>query len=160
MGADSDASRVEGNGWRGEHVGRHRVRRTTVGLRSAGADNGVVFLAGPSVISGINLFAFDSETGSFLGAKNIPQYNNIREWVNVRGALYTGAAYSEVPGNSPGGAVLRWRGWKSSNPAVLFNFEVVGKTHAGERQEVALRRHREPDEAPSGRRLGAPPIEE
>ncbi|WAM28076.1 MULTISPECIES: hypothetical protein [Myxococcus] len=106
------------------------LRRTTLGLRSAGAENGVVFLAGPSVISGINLFAFDSETGGFLGAKNIPQYNNIREWVNVRGALYTGVAYSDVQGNSPGGAVLRWRGWKSSNPAVLFNFEVVGKTDA------------------------------
>ncbi|ATB46157.1 hypothetical protein MYMAC_001749 [Corallococcus macrosporus DSM 14697] len=106
------------------------LRRTTVGLRSAGAQDGVVFLAGPSLIAGINLFAFHSETGAFLGATNLPQYNNIREWVNVRGALYTGVAYSQVVGNAPGGAVLRWRGQRSTNPAVLFNFEVVGQTDA------------------------------
>ncbi|WP_044889416.1 hypothetical protein [Myxococcus hansupus] len=106
------------------------LRRTTVGLRSAGAQDGVVFLAGPSLIRGINLFAFDARDGGFLGAKNLPQFNNIREWVNVRGALYTGVAYSVVQGNSPGGAVLRWRGRKSTNHEVLFNFDVVGKTDA------------------------------
>ncbi|NVJ07059.1 hypothetical protein HUW63_17645 [Myxococcus sp. AM001] len=111
-------------------LGAEVLRRTTVGLRSAGAQDGVVFLAGPSVVAGINLFAFDSATGAFLGARNFPQYNNIREWVNVRGALYTGVAYSVVLGNAPGGAVLRWRGARSTNPAVLFDFEVVGQTDA------------------------------
>ena len=91
----------------------------TVGLRSAGANNGVVLLAGPALINtnSINLFAF-STNSVYLGSTNLPQYSNIRKWVNVGGVLYTA-----VRNTAGGGSVLRWNG-SVTNP---FSLVVVGR---------------------------------
>ncbi|MBS2029506.1 MAG: hypothetical protein JST54_16510 [Deltaproteobacteria bacterium] len=103
------------------------LRRSTIGFRSAGTADGVVFLAGPSALGGINMFAFDASTGALLGAKNLPAYGDIRTWVVDQGVLYAGVLNSNVTSNTaPGGSVLRWRGHKSTNPTELFNFEEVG----------------------------------
>ncbi|MCF8035304.1 MAG: hypothetical protein K9K62_00385 [Desulfobacteraceae bacterium] len=97
---------------------------STFGLRSAGAIDGLVFLAGPVALGqGINMFVFDAETGGFLGAKTIFGYQNIRKWLVMDGVLY--AAVAEEGG---GGKVLRWTGSRT-NP---FSFEQVGSlTGAG-----------------------------
>lgn len=112
---------------------------STFGFRSAGQADGVVFLAGPAAVGGgINVFAFDADTGDLLGAQNLPQYDDLRTWVYAGGALYAGvanaadatasacaasAAPCEEP--KPRGAILRWRGSKA-DPSTLFSFEVVG----------------------------------
>ena len=90
----------------------------TLGIRSAGSLGQVVILGGPDLESGINLFAFNTASGDYLGSTNLPEYDNIRKWRVVQGVLYTAVGY---PG--PGGAVLRWTG-AITDP---FQFEVVGK---------------------------------
>jgi hypothetical protein len=95
----------------------------TGGLRSAGALGGVAFVGGPALGGGINLFAFDGESGTLLAARHFPEFSDIRSWVVVRGALYTGVGVGSVTDASqPGGFVLRWRGDKADPMA----FEVVG----------------------------------
>lgn len=91
---------------------------STAGLRSAGTLNGVVILAGPSLLGGINLFAFNAETGAYLGSTNMAAYSNIRKWLVVDGVLYTGVRAAATGG----GHVLRWTG----SLADPFQFEVVG----------------------------------
>ncbi|MHB1414020.1 MAG: hypothetical protein ACYC1C_02115 [Chloroflexota bacterium] len=93
----------------------------TVGIRSAGSANGVVILGGPALPSGINLFAYNAQTGEYLGAKTLPEFSNIRKWVMVDGALYAGVRLSTITPER-GGAVIRWTG-DVANP---FQFEVVG----------------------------------
>lgn len=90
----------------------------TVGLRSAGAHNGVVLLAGPSMIpgQGLNLFAFDANTRAFLGSSNYPEFNNIRKWIVAKNELYTTVG---VQGGT--GALIRWTGSVQSP----FTFVVV-----------------------------------
>ena len=85
----------------------------TMGIRSAGSFGNVAFLAGPSLIpyGTINVFAYNCETGDYLGSKNLP-YPNIRKWLVAKGALYTAA----------GTKVLRWVG-NINNP---FQFVEVG----------------------------------
>lgn len=101
--------------------------QTTIGFRSAGTLNGVVFLAGPSIIRGINIFAYDAISGNLLGAQNFPQWNDIRNWLSIKGVLYAGVGNSSVPGpTAPAGAIIRWNGESSTDPNVLFDFEVVG----------------------------------
>ena len=90
----------------------------SLGIRSAGTLDGVVLLGGPSLQGGINLFAFDALTDAYLGSTNLPQYNNIRKWLEVDGVLYTGVRDTATGA----GHVLRWRG----NLANPFQFEVVG----------------------------------
>ena len=90
---------------------------STLGIRSAGTNGQVVMLAGPGLPSGLNLFAFNKDTGEYLGATNLPDYTNIRKWVNVEGVLYTGVRNLLGSGN-----VLRWTG-DLDDP---FQFEVVG----------------------------------
>lgn len=92
--------------------------KTTLGIRSAGNLNNVVFLGGPAFGLGINLFAFRADTGAYLGSTTLTAYNNIRKWMVVDGVLYAG-----VRGRvDKKGYVLRWRG-DVSNP---FQFEEVG----------------------------------
>lgn len=103
----------------------------TYGLRSAGALNDVVILAGPCFdenLKGINLFAFDAVSYDFLGSRNLTNLtdenghitaeniNNIRKWLTLDGVLYT------TVGTNSGGNVLRWNGTVSAP----FEFEVVG----------------------------------
>ena len=89
----------------------------TLGLRSAGSLNDVIFLAGPNLGGGINMFAFKSD-GTFLGARTFSAYSNIRKWIAVEGVLYTA-----VGNTAGGGSVLRWIG----NDIAPFQFEIVGK---------------------------------
>ena len=94
----------------------HRSRLMgTTGLRSAGALGDVVFLGGIGA-GGVSLFAFNSQTGAFLGSQQFSQYNNIRQWRVINKQLYTGV------GKSGGGAILRWVG----SVADPFKFETVG----------------------------------
>ncbi len=89
----------------------------SLGIRSAGAHDGVVFFAGPG-LSAVNMFAFDSETGAFLGQQSFPEYANIRKWLVHEDVLYTA-----VGNAGAGGSVLKWTGSKSDP----FQFEVVGE---------------------------------
>lgn len=89
----------------------------TLGIRSAGSLDNVVILAGPDLEAGLNLFAFNTTNGDFLGSTNLPAYDNIRKWRVVQGVLYTA-----VGNSGPGGAVLRWTG----SAAAPFQFQVVG----------------------------------
>ena len=91
--------------------------RTTLGIRSAGSLGNIVFLAGPSLVKGINIFAFNATTGNLIGATNILEFDDIRIWVVEKGILYTG-----VSNSAGGGSVLRWTG----SLADPFKFEVVG----------------------------------
>lgn len=108
-------------------VGPATLLRSTIGFRSAGASNGVVFLAGPG-FGGINVFAFDGDTGALLGAKNLPEYDDIRTWLEVNGVLYAGVANEDAAPDGSFGSILRWTGTKSSDPALLFAFDVVGRS--------------------------------
>ena len=121
---------------------------TTIGLRSAGTQDGVVFLAGPGFTGGgvvVNMFAFDAATGALLGAKPFPRYNNIRKWVSAKGELYTAVGFNEIFGTSTngnthinyGGRVLKWTGDKS-HP---FEFAEVGLL-PGSGAELALHENR------------------
>jgi hypothetical protein len=100
----------------------------TVGLRSAGNFNGVVFFGGLyAATNGKNsvvLYAFNADTQQYLGSYLFdgsdelhPYYNNIRQWHVISNQLFTGVAQ---PG---GGSILRWTG-SLANP---FSFAVVGQ---------------------------------
>jgi hypothetical protein len=80
------------------------------------------------------MFAFDADTGAFLGATSITAYSNARKWLVVDDVLYVGVGGAEGGGGS--GAVLRWNGDKSTDPAVLFDFEVVGDVMDGIASEL------------------------
>jgi len=106
----------------------------TLGIRSAGSNDGVAFLAGPGS-GGINMFAFDAETGAFLRAETIPGCSNVRKWlVASDGELYVGFG-----GCATGGEVWRWIGNKDGEPTYpnLFNFEVVAEGLDGDAAELA-----------------------
>lgn len=113
----------------------------TLGLRSAGTHNGVVFLAGPGFGGGnmsVNMFAFDAQTGELIGAHSFEQYNNIRKWIVADNELYTAVgvneAYTFVEGEGNfSGRVLKWEG-NVTNP---FEFTEVGYL-PGSGAELAL----------------------
>lgn len=88
---------------------------STTGLRSAGSHNNVVFLGGIAS-GGVSMFAFNAETGEYLGSTLLNQYNNIRQWRVINNELYTGV------GKRSGGEILRWTG-SITDP---FQFENVG----------------------------------
>lgn len=106
------------------------LANATIGIRSAGTLGNVVILGGPSALGGIDLYAFNSDTGNYLGStnlnalageNNIVSVNNIRKWLAVDGVLYTTVGVTCADGNT-GGRVLRWKG-DADSP---FDFEVVG----------------------------------
>ncbi|AOY60213.1 malectin domain-containing carbohydrate-binding protein [Desulfococcus multivorans] len=103
-------------------------------IRSAGALNGVVFLAGSSgacgVVDGVGypglgFFAFDGETGEYLGKGCFPHYNNVRQWRVIEGQLYVGVAYTPYGDDDPNvtGKIFRWTGSKADP----FSFETVAE---------------------------------
>ncbi len=92
----------------------------TLGFRSAGSLKEIVFLGGPNLTEGINLFAFNASTGEYLGSQNFLEYQNIRKWLAVNGALYTAVGNSNKSNGA--GSVLRWSG-DLKDP---FQFKVVG----------------------------------
>lgn len=94
----------------------------TIGLRSAGANDEIVLIAGPALIQlGINVFAFDAQTGAYLGSKTLLEFSDIRKWVTVDGVLYTGTLDTWTQTGS--GSIVRWKGTRA-NP---FQYEIVGK---------------------------------
>jgi hypothetical protein len=102
---------------------------TTIGFRAAGSIGDLVFIAGPSILGGINIFAFDAASGMFLTATNLPGYNNIRNMITVDGVMYLGVSVTEG-----GGHILRWTGDAPmfhngrflENFVDLFQFDIVG----------------------------------
>lgn len=93
-----------------------------LGIRSVGLLNDVVICGGPTfTLSSICLFAFDVNTGEFLGSTQLSTYSNIRRWQRVDGKLYTGVQ-NTMPTPSRG-SVLRWNGTHASP----FQFETVGQ---------------------------------
>lgn len=90
---------------------------SSTGIRSAGAFDNVAILGGPSLLGGINLFAFHADTGQFISSVTLPQYTNIRQWIVADGALYCGVRLAEG-----GGGVLRWVG-DACDP---HQYELVG----------------------------------
>ena len=92
---------------------------STLGLRSVGANDGVVILAGPTLWTpGINLFAFDADSMEYLGSKTYWQYSNIRRWIVANGVMYVGVQNRLLSG----GSIFRWRGSREDP----FRFELVG----------------------------------
>lgn len=85
---------------------------TTAGLRAGGYFNGVVLLAGPSAVDGVNIFAFDAGNGRYLGSANLLEYQNVRHFAVAEGALYVGVGVGKNGGES--GFVLRWTGNKAN----------------------------------------------
>jgi uncharacterized repeat protein (TIGR01451 family) len=100
-----------------EKIPGNPLLQTTLGIRSAGAHDGVVFLGGPGLSGGVNMFAFNADTQAYLGAINLPAYTNLRKWLVVDGVLYTAMRATAGTGH-----ILRWRG----DLADPFQFEVVG----------------------------------
>ncbi|WBB77650.1 hypothetical protein O7606_15340 [Micromonospora sp. WMMD882] len=94
--------------------------RGTVGIRAAGNFGGVALLGGPALGQTINLFAFDTDTGAFLGSRNFPEFGNIRHFTVAEGALYAGVGVGANGGVR--GHVLRWTGSKTDP----FSFAMVG----------------------------------
>ncbi len=108
---------------------------STMGLRSAATLGKVVLLGGPSLAPGINLFAYNAESGAYLGSQHFAQYSNIRRWLEVDGVLYAG-----VQKTAGGGAILRWRG-DAENLTNLFAVEEVGNIDS-DAAELALHQGR------------------
>lgn len=104
----------------------------TLGIRSAGSLGSIVILGGPSLNTGINLFAFNTQTGLFLGSTTLTEYSNIRKWLVVNDVLYTAV------GGENGGRVLRWTGFEESP----FRFEEVGKLGNESGAELAFHKGR------------------
>ena len=109
-----------------------RLQRT-VGLRSVGILNdSITYLAGPS-LGGISIFAFNTKSGVFLGSTTLTQYTNIRKWLPIGNAIYTG-----VGNRSGGGSVLKFKP-TAGDPLA---FTVVGSNIDGEAAELALHKDR------------------
>lgn len=104
----------------------HPFLAQTVGIRSAGAHNGVVLFGGPG-LGGVKIFAYNAATGAFLGAANWPAFTNIRKWLVVDGVLYAAV------GTATGGHVIRWTG----NLMSPFTYEIVGNLES-DGAELAL----------------------
>jgi len=105
---------------------------STIGFRAAGTNGKVVYFAGPS-FNGINLFAFSASNGSFLGSTSLTSFTNIRSFVFVKNALYTGVA-----NRTGGGSVLRFDG----TTAAPFAFTTVGSNIDGEVATLATHKGR------------------
>ena len=96
----------------------------TFGLRSAGSHNGVVFFAGGRLGGGIIMFAYNADTGTYIGSRVFTQYRTIRKWLVVKDQLYTGV------GTSFYGRILRWMG-NVQNP---WSFQEVGRVSGAIRE--------------------------
>ena len=117
------------------------VLEDCLGLRSAGAHNGVVFLGGPGLDSDQGqtstrsaFLAFDYN-GAFLGQSEMSDVDgykvtDVRRWLVYNDVLYCGVAIYDHDSGKTRGAILRWYG-DMSEP---FKFHIVGFTanEAGE----------------------------
>lgn len=108
---------------------------STIGIRSAGASDEVVLLAGPSVAGGVNVFAYSVSTGDLLEATtlySLPEFpedtlTNIRRMKTINDELYLGFGTEQF------GYIAKYAG-DTNSP---FTFEVVGKI-AGEPADMAI----------------------
>lgn len=100
-----------------------RLKRT-LGLRAGGTHQGVVLLAGPALGTSVNMFAFDTATGQYLGSANFTKYGNIRHFLVADDVLYAGVGVGS--NGRDGGYILRWAG----DRAHPFNFVEVGQLPA------------------------------
>jgi hypothetical protein len=100
----------------------------TLGFRGAGAIDDIAFLGGQSVfnqVPAINIFAFQADTGEYLGSCSRTDFTYIRGWARVDGVLYVGV------GSASRGAVLRWNGDRGSFPGNFCSqFSVVANLPA------------------------------
>jgi len=103
----------------------------TLGMRAAGASPDYVYVGGPGLDGGINLFAYDAVSGRYLGSKHFPEFNNIRKWLYHEGVLYTA-----VGNTAGGGSVLRFDADPSA-PDFPFDYQVVGVLN-GDGSELAV----------------------
>src|SRR5690606_16170848 len=87
----------------------------TVGIRSAATFGDYVFFGAPAFLptGSINIFLYHAPSRTFVDAANLPDYNNIRKWLEVDGVLYVAV------GTEEGGAVLRYRG-DPDDPSTRF----------------------------------------
>lgn len=92
---------------------------STVGIRAAGAHNGVVLFGGLSLGGGINFFAF-ADDGTFITSATEAGYSNIRKFRVIEDALYAGVGFDD--GGTQEGHVLKWIG-DLNDP---IDFETVG----------------------------------
>lgn len=114
-----------------------------LGLRSAAAHNGVVFMGGPGLDSDQGqtsttsaFLAFDDD-GNFLANSDMQNIDgcrvtDVRRWVVHNGVLYVGVAITTPEGVNKG-AILRWYGDKNDP----FKFHIVGYT-ANEAGEICV----------------------
>lgn len=95
----------------------------TLGFRGAGSIDNIAFLGGKDLFGmAANIFAFEADTGAYLGSCQLTQYVGIRQWVVADGVLYVGAGTSAV------GSVLRWTGDRQSFPGNFCDdFVEVGR---------------------------------
>ncbi|WBB81452.1 hypothetical protein O7606_08865 [Micromonospora sp. WMMD882] len=100
-----------------------RLKRT-LGLRAGGTHQGVVLLAGPALGQTVNMFAFDTVTGDYLGSANFAKYGNIRHFLVADDALYAGVGVGA--NGRDGGYMLRWAGDRTDP----FKFIEVGQLPA------------------------------
>jgi hypothetical protein len=103
----------------------------TLGMRAAGGSPDYVYVGGPGLDGGINLFAYNAVSGRYLGSKHFPEFNNIRKWLYHDGVLYTA-----VGNTAGGGNVLRFDADPSA-PDFPFDYRVVGVLN-GDGSELAV----------------------
>jgi len=90
----------------------------TLGLRAAGAKDGVVLMAGPGILGlGLQVFAFDADTKELIDSRLFARYSNARRFVTLRNQLYVG-----VQNTDGSGSVLLWTGSRAN----FLKFQVVG----------------------------------
>ncbi len=117
------------------------IRQNTIGLRSAGEYEGIVFLAGPNSNKAISLFAFNGATGELLDATSYDAgYTSVRKMKEIEGVLHLSVGSAELARSSGGGAMLRWTGDPEAILAgdveTLWDFEVVGTGMDAEATEL------------------------
>jgi len=102
---------------------RDPLLKRTLGFRGAGSIDNIAFLAGSNVFTNsVGIFAFEADTGNFLGSCENPNYTYARKWEAANGVLYVGV------GNLANGAVLRWDGDANSFPGNFCDdFTEVGR---------------------------------
>ncbi len=105
------------------------------GIRAAGSSGDVVLLGGleagaeatgGAVTGVVQLVAYRASTGEFLGAKEYPDYSQVKNFFTGEGQTFLGMGLAEAQSGPNGpvtGEVWRYVG----NPSDPFAFEVVGR---------------------------------
>lgn len=118
-----------------------KIRENTIGLRSAGQYEGIVFLAGPNSNKAISLFAFNGATGELLDATSYDAgFTSVRKMKEIEGKLHLAVGSAELARSSGGGAMLRWKGDPQAilggDLSTLWDFDLVGTGMDAEATEL------------------------